>query len=147
MDRHQEILIAAIRESGLTAREIAVKAGVHESTLSKFLDGKNDLKAGNYFKILSVLPVAQRQVTLERLSIGVMNALSGEDTKGLRSLVDMIEVATDDEMEAAMIAIGRKWKRSRLSYRHTEDIDNAIARQGTTQSAIGQASVPKAIAV
>jgi predicted transcriptional regulator len=127
MDRHQEILIAAIRESGLTAREIAVKAGVHESTLSKFLDGKNDLKAGNYFKILSVLPVPQRQATLERLSIGVMNALPGEDNKGVSSLVDMIEVATDDEMEAAMIAIGRKWKRARSYRGHTEDIDNAIA--------------------
>lgn len=127
MDKHQEILIAAIRESRLTATEIAAKAGVHASTLSKFLDGKTDLKAGNYFKILSVLPVAQRQATLERLSIVVINALSCEDNKGLRSLVDMIEVANDDEMEAAMIAIGRKWKRSRLSHRHSEDIDSAIA--------------------
>lgn len=46
MDKHQEILITAIRESCLTAREISVRAGVHESTISKFLDGKNDLKAG-----------------------------------------------------------------------------------------------------
>jgi predicted transcriptional regulator len=136
MDRHQEILIAAIRESGLTAKEIAAKAGVHASTLSKFLDGKTDLKAGNYFKILSVLPAPQRQATLERLSIIVIDVLSCEDNKGVRSLVDMIEVATDDEMEAAMIAIGRKWKRSRSYRGHTKDIDNAIAREGTAPSAI-----------
>lgn len=127
MDRHQETLIAAIRESGLTAKEIATKAGVHASTLSKFLDGKTDLKAGNYFKILSVLPVPQRQAAQEKLGIVVIDALSGEGTKGVRSLVQMIEVANDDEMEAAMIAIGRKWKRSRSYRGHTKDIDNAIA--------------------
>lgn len=126
MDRHQEILITAIKESGLTAREIATKAGVHESTLSKFLDGKSDLKAGNYFKILSVLPDPQRQAVQKSLGMTV-DTLSSEDTKGKRLLVQLIEIATDDEMEDAMVAIGRKWKKLRLSRIHTEDIDNAIA--------------------
>jgi predicted transcriptional regulator len=126
MDRHQEILITAVRESGLTAREIANKAGVHESTLSKFLDGQTDLKAGNYFKILSVLPDSQRQAVQKNLGM-VVDTLACEDTKGKRLLVQMIEIATDDEMEAAMMAIGRKWKRLRLGRIHTEDVDNAIA--------------------
>ncbi|RAM47962.1 MAG: XRE family transcriptional regulator [Hapalosiphonaceae cyanobacterium JJU2] len=126
MDKHQEILITAIKESGLTAREIANKAGVHESTLSKFLDGKSDLKAGNYFKILSVLPSPQRQVVQESLGI-VVDALSNKDNKGKGSLVQMIEIATDDEIGAAMMAIGRKWKRLRLGRIHTEDVENPIA--------------------
>jgi predicted transcriptional regulator len=69
MDKHQEILITAIRESGMTAREISTKAGVHESTLSKFLDGKTDLKAGNYFKILHVLPERCRIPALARIGV------------------------------------------------------------------------------
>lgn len=69
MDKHQEILITAIRESGMTAREISVKAGVHESTLSKFLDGKTDLKAGNYFKILHALPERCRIPALARIGV------------------------------------------------------------------------------
>lgn len=125
MDRHQEILITAVRESGLTAREIATNAGIHESTLSKFLDGKNDLKAGNYFKILNVLPDSQRQAVQKSLGM-VVDTLAGED-KGKGLLVQLIEIATDDEMEAAMMAIGRKWKQLRLSRIHTEDVDNAIA--------------------
>lgn len=69
MDKHQEILITAIKDSGLTAREISVRAGVHESTISKFLDGKNDLKAGNYFKILHVLPENCRIPALARIGV------------------------------------------------------------------------------
>ncbi len=126
MDRHQEILITAIRESGLTAREISVKAGIHESTLSKFLDQKTDLKAGNYFKILSVLPDLQRQVAQKTLGI-VVDVLATEDAKGKCLLTQMIEIANDDEMEAAMMAIGRKWKRLRLGRIHTEDVENPIA--------------------
>ncbi|MBD2531894.1 helix-turn-helix transcriptional regulator [Nostoc flagelliforme FACHB-838] len=69
MDKHQEILITAINESGLTAREISVRAGVHESTISKFLDGKSDLKAGNYFKILHALPESCRIPALARIGV------------------------------------------------------------------------------
>jgi len=128
MDRHQEILIRAIKDSRLTAREIAAMGGIHESTLSKFLDGKSDLKAGNYFKILSVLPLEQRLAVQKSLGM-VVDTLSksDENTKGLLPLVQMIEIANDDEMEAAMMAIGRKWKRLRLAIVHTEDVNNPMA--------------------
>ncbi|MBR8832539.1 MAG: helix-turn-helix transcriptional regulator [Stigonema ocellatum SAG 48.90 = DSM 106950] len=135
MEMHQEVLITAIKNSGMTAREIAAAAGVHESTLSKFLDGKNDLKAGNYFKILSVLPEAQRLKA--RLSLGIV-VDNFPDEKRLQALTQMIELASDDEMEAALFAIGRKWKQSigsrsavggsaSLIRNSTETLDSAIA--------------------
>jgi predicted transcriptional regulator len=95
MDKHQEILITAIRESGLTAREISVRAGVHESTISKFLDGKNDLKAGNYFKILHVLPESCRIPALGR--IGVVELTP----------VQLIESATPKEKAEILQAIAQ----------------------------------------
>lgn len=95
MDKHQEILIAAIRDSGMTAREISTKAGVHESTLSKFLDGKTDLKAGNYFKILNVLPERCRVPALAR--IGVVELTP----------VQLIEAATPREKAEILQAIAQ----------------------------------------
>lgn len=93
MDRHQEILITAIKESGLTAREIATKAGVHESTLSKFIDGQTDLKAGNYFKVLNVLPENCRMAALA--GIGVVEIKP----------VQLIESATPREKAEILQAI------------------------------------------
>ncbi|MCG6135173.1 MAG: helix-turn-helix domain-containing protein [Nostoc sp. LLA-1] len=95
MDKHQEILITAIRESGLTAREISVQAGVHESTISKFLDGKNDLKAGNYFRILHALPEKCRIPALAR--IGVVELTP----------VQLIEAATPREKAEILQAIAQ----------------------------------------
>lgn len=93
MDKHQEILITAIRDSGLTAREISTKAGVHESTLSKFLDGKTDLKAGNYFKVLHALPESCKIPALAR--IGVVELTP----------VQLIEAATPKEKAEILQAI------------------------------------------
>ncbi|MBD2458851.1 helix-turn-helix transcriptional regulator [Nostoc sp. FACHB-87] len=93
MDKHQEILIVAVKESGLTAREISVRAGVHESTLSKFLEGKSDVKAGNYFKILNALPEKSRIPALAR--IGVVELTP----------VQLIEAATPREKAEILQAI------------------------------------------
>ncbi|MDB9318208.1 hypothetical protein [Nodularia spumigena] len=95
MDKHQEILISAIRESGMTSREISIKAGIHESTISKFLDGKSDLKAGNYFKILHALPEKCRIPALAR--IGVVELTP----------VQLIEAATPKEKAEILQAIAQ----------------------------------------
>ncbi len=66
---HQQILIRAIRESGLTAREIAEGTSVNESSLSRFMNGKQDLKAGDYFAVLNFLPEVAKNPAKSRLSM------------------------------------------------------------------------------
>ncbi|MBD2607045.1 helix-turn-helix transcriptional regulator [Scytonema hofmannii FACHB-248] len=116
MDKHQEILITAINDSGLTAREISVRAGVHESTISKFLDGKNDLKAGNYFKILHALPESCRIPALAR--IGVVELTP----------IQLIESATPKEKAEILQAIAA-WvlQPGAMSRKNTDNSDLQVA--------------------
>jgi hypothetical protein len=65
MDAHQKLLIKLIKEERdasdagsefYSARQMSVRSGVNESTLSRFLNGKQDLKAGDYFALLKSFP-------------------------------------------------------------------------------------------
>lgn len=65
MDAHQKLLIELIREERqsvgagsdlYTAKQMSARSGVNESTLSRFLNGKQDLKAGDYFALLKSFP-------------------------------------------------------------------------------------------
>lgn len=56
MSRHQEILVDLFKVSGYTAKQISGWSGVHESTLSRFINGKSDMKAGDFFDLLTCLP-------------------------------------------------------------------------------------------
>jgi hypothetical protein len=62
MDVHQTLLIDLIKEERIAARadadfyaakQISVRSGVNESTLSRFLNGKQDLKAGDFFAVIN----------------------------------------------------------------------------------------------
>ncbi len=101
MKKHQEILIKAVKDSGMTAREIALKAGVHESTLSKFLDGKSDLKAENYFSVLSVLPEKHRQTAQGQLGLS-------SETK-LESVIPLLAHASREEQALVLRVIADCW--------------------------------------
>jgi hypothetical protein len=56
--------------------------------------------------------------------------LSQEEDSG-RKLVELIETANDDEIEAALLALGRKWKTSKqnavITGRYNPSLDSAIA--------------------
>lgn len=77
MTNHQQILIDAVNkaiEEGMTAKQIAADAGVDNSVLSRFLNRKQDIKAGDYFSILNVLPESVRVVAQARLGMGEISA-------------------------------------------------------------------------
>ena len=56
MSRHQEIFVELFKESKYSAKQISAWSGVHESTLSRFINNKTDMKAGDFFKLLASLP-------------------------------------------------------------------------------------------
>lgn len=92
---HQQILIKAIRESGLTAREISEATGVNESSLSRFINGKQDLRAGDYFAVLNFLPESAKNPAKSRLSMD-----------SPVSLKMLIMQATDTEKAEVLFALG-----------------------------------------
>ena len=78
MTNHQQILIDVINkaiEEGMTARQIATNAGVDNSVLSRFINGKQDIQAGDYFSILNILPENCRVIALTRLGMGEISAI------------------------------------------------------------------------
>ncbi|NWF61591.1 MAG: helix-turn-helix transcriptional regulator [Fischerella sp.] len=91
---HQQILIRAIKESGLTARDIADGTGVSESSLSRFVNGKQDLKAGDYFAVLNFLPDSAKSFARSRLGM--------DDTTSLKTLVMQ---ASNEEKAEVLFAI------------------------------------------
>lgn len=104
MANHQQILIDAINKAinvGMTARQIAATAGVDGSVMSRFLNGKQDIKAGDYFSILDALPESQRLSALTQLGASKI------------SVVQLIESADEQEIDAVLLTIGRKWKTSK----------------------------------
>ncbi len=92
---HQRILIRAIRESGLTVRQIADGAGVSESSLSRFVNGKQDLKAGDYFAVLNILPDSAKDAAKSCLSIDAPI-----------SLKMLVVQASDEEKAEVLFALG-----------------------------------------
>lgn len=122
MAKHQEILIDAVNRAvfgGMTAKQIATAAGVDGSVLSRFMNGKQDIKAGDYFSILNVLPESVRASALARLGASKI------------SIVQLIEVANEEEIDAVLLTIGRKWKTSKqsvaISGDYSPSLDDAIA--------------------
>lgn len=122
MANHQQILIDAVNkaiEGKMTAKQIATAARVDGSVLSRFLNGKQDIKAGDYFSILDALPESVRAFALTRLGASKI------------SVVQLIETADEQEIDAVLLTIGRKWKTSKqnatISGDYSQSLDNAIA--------------------
>jgi transcriptional regulator with XRE-family HTH domain len=83
------------------------KAWISEETFMALLKGMDELSPGSRHYFCQLLA----EEPIKKMSVG-------------EKLVKMIELANDDDMELAMIAIGQKWKRLRS---HTEDVNNSIA--------------------
>ncbi|MCL6753653.1 helix-turn-helix domain-containing protein [Nostoc sp. CCCryo 231-06] len=122
MANHQQILIDAVNKAivgGMNARQIATASGVDNSVLSRFLNGKQDIKAGDYFSILDALPESQRLSALTQLGASKV------------SVVQLIESAGEEEIDAVLLTIGRKWKESKentaISLKYDTSLDSAIA--------------------
>ncbi|AFY51340.1 Helix-turn-helix protein (plasmid) [Nostoc sp. PCC 7524] len=116
----------AMDRYGVQGKELAAMVGISPNHLSDFRNGKKWVSQETLTSLLE---------GMEQLSPGskryfcelLAGEQLGEKEDAAKSLVKMIEAANDDEMEAAMIAIGRKWKQLRLGRIHNEDVDQAIA--------------------
>lgn len=119
MKNHQQVLIDAVNkaiEEGMTARQIASDAGIDNSVLSRFMNGKQDIKAGDYFSILNVLPEDCKVSALGRLGIFEM------------SLAQLIQTASPKE-KAEMLQAIAAWvlQPGAMSRKNTDTSDMQVA--------------------
>ncbi|WP_138506302.1 helix-turn-helix domain-containing protein [Nostoc sp. PA-18-2419] len=125
----QQLFKIAMDRHGIQGKELAALAGITPNHLSEFRNGKKWVSP----EVLTALLEG-----MDRLSPGsrryfcqllAEEPLSQEDTG--RRLVEMIEAADDEEMEAALLAIGRKWKKTRQNSTnisgYSTNLDSAIA--------------------
>lgn len=106
MDAHQKLLIKLIKEERqasdagtefYSAKQMSVRSGVNESTLSRFLNGKQDLKAGDFFALLKSFP----EEFQERFWIRFHRAKTDWRSQ--------IMAASYDEVQEILEALTEKW--------------------------------------
>ena len=96
MNFHREILRDAIAASGMSHRELASKAGISNSVLSKFLNDKQDMMCTTYFTVLEALPEPHQSVARKKLAAGnqinldtlLINASEKERAAVMRIIAD-----------------------------------------------------------
>ncbi|WDD36117.1 helix-turn-helix transcriptional regulator (plasmid) [Nostoc sp. UHCC 0926] len=118
MDRH-----------GIQGKELAGLAGISQNHLSQFRSGHKWVSPEVFAALLEGmdrLAPGSRKYFCQLLA---EEPLAERDTS--KRLAEMIEAADEDEMEAALLAIGRKWKRTRqnpaISGNYSTGFDSAIA--------------------
>lgn len=118
MDRH-----------GIQGKELAALAGISQNHLSQFRSGHKWVSPEVFAALLEgmdQLAPGSRKYFCQLLA---EEPLAEKDTS--KRLAEMIEAADEDEMEAALLAIGRKWKITRqnptISGNYSTEFDSAIA--------------------
>lgn len=107
MDEHQKLLIELIQEQRqvtpdsdfYTARQISARSGVNESTLSRFLNGKQDLKAKDFFALMKAFPEGFQH----RFWLKFHRAEAKTDWRS------QIMAASYDEVQEILEALTEKW--------------------------------------
>ncbi|MBD2778641.1 helix-turn-helix domain-containing protein [Iningainema tapete] len=113
MDRH-----------GIRGKDLAPLAGISPNHLSEFRSGKTWISPEVFMAMLEgmeqLAPGARRYFCqlLANESLTERKQSMGE------KLVEMIEAADDEEIDLAMLAIGKKWKNSR---NYSDQASNRLA--------------------
>ncbi|MEC4814719.1 MAG: helix-turn-helix transcriptional regulator [Scytonema sp. PMC 1069.18] len=123
----------AMDRYGVRGKELAAIAGITPNHLSDFRSGKKWVGPDVFMALLEgmeQLSPGSRRYFCQLLAEESSSEKKTDDNFG-EKLIEMIEAADDDTMEAAMIAIGRKWKKIRqnpaMSNGYTSGLDSAIA--------------------
>jgi len=93
---------------GITGKQLSEQSGVSENHISEFRRGKSTISVEVLWKLVLgmevIAPGARQHFCF---------LMAGKERKLGESLEEMVDRATDDEIEAVMLAIARRWKRSR----------------------------------
>ena len=110
MPRINESFVIAMSEYGIKAKELAELVGISPQQVTEFRRGRSWVSQETFESLLE---------NMDRLSPGSKRYFCSllanqpiERTDKKQQLIDMIENANPEEIEAVLLAIGRKWKKS-----------------------------------
>ncbi|MGB6296548.1 MAG: helix-turn-helix transcriptional regulator [Rivularia sp. (in: cyanobacteria)] len=115
---------------GVQGKELAKLAGIGTTHLSDFRNGKKWVSQEVLVKLLEAMDELAPGSRIYFCQLLASEPISFEKQALAERLVDLIDQASDEDMEIAMIAMGRKWKRGRSSSggnhdRECDDLETA----------------------
>ena len=119
-----------LKRYGITGAVLSKKMGISPSHISQFRNGKGGAVSHttleDMLNAINEIAPGSRRYFCQLLA---EEPLSEKKTNSGEKLIEMIENASDDEMEMAMMAMSRRWKsKSRTkSANVSEEFDSAIA--------------------
>ena len=96
---HRQAFNKTLQTYRITAKSLSEATGIQERQISLFRNEKSDLITENFFQLIEALPEHAREYFFSQMH-----------SSDSRSLIQIIETATDEEIEEAMLAIARKWR-------------------------------------
>jgi transcriptional regulator with XRE-family HTH domain len=92
--KFSEAFNQTVDEFNLSAKQLALSAGVREATVSEFRRGIREIHTSNLEKLISVLPSDAKQFLFLKVLIGQM------DSKGIATLLNAIayELRNEDKI-------------------------------------------------
>ncbi|MDF5720215.1 MAG: helix-turn-helix transcriptional regulator [Rhizonema sp. PD37] len=112
MTQINQLFKQAMDHYGVRGKDLAAIAGISPNHLSDFRSGKKWIGPEVFMSLLEgmeKLSPGSRQYFCELLA----GESSTKTTQAKHHLVGLIENASDDEVELAILAISRRWKKSR----------------------------------
>lgn len=120
----------AMDRYGVRGKDLAQLTGLSTTHITQFRNGKTwvtEKTLETLIKGIDELSPGARHYFCQLLAEGNLDQLDGHD----KSLIEMIDDADDEEIEAALLAIGRKWKKTRQNqpriHHYAEELNSAIA--------------------
>jgi transcriptional regulator with XRE-family HTH domain len=99
---------------GITGKRLSEMSGVSENHISEFRRGKSTISVEVLWKLVLGMDAIEPGARKYFCSLMADEANKpGEAKKPVESLEARVEKASDEEMEAVMLAIARRWRRSR----------------------------------
>ncbi|MEC4817502.1 MAG: helix-turn-helix transcriptional regulator [Scytonema sp. PMC 1069.18] len=104
-----------LKKYGITGAQLSKKTGVSAGHISQFRNGKGGNMA--HATLENLLNAMEELAPGARRYFCQLLAGEGERFTQSRKIVDLIESADEEEMEAILVAISRKWKQELVRQR------------------------------
>lgn len=107
MPKINEHFVTAMSKYGIKAKELAELVGISAQQITEFRRGRSWVSQETFESILENMDNLSPGSKRYFCSLMANQEISRTDNKQI--LIDMIENANSEEIEAALLAIGRKW--------------------------------------
>ncbi|OBQ14589.1 MAG: DNA-binding protein [Anabaena sp. LE011-02] len=122
MPRINESFVTAMSEYGIKAKELAELVGISPQQVTEFRRGRSWVSQETFESLLENMDRLSPGSKTYFCSLLANQPIASIDKK--QQLIEMIETANSEEIEAVLLAIGRKWKKSNSNSKSDSSINN-----------------------